>query len=70
MRVGVEVEFFYSSETTLTEFHYKTKSAFSFKGALEQGRMSGKCKIQTMSFFESGNVITNSSEMLWIAKKQ
>src|SRR5437667_6229216 len=42
MRVGVEVEFFYSSETTHTEFHYKTKSAFSFKGALEQGRMSGK----------------------------
>ena len=71
MRVSQEVEMFYASETTSEDSdNYRTTADYSFKGTIEANKMTGKCKVSTISFFKSGRVIPISDEILWIAERQ
>ena len=73
MRVGDEIELFYSTETTYSgsdELELKTTADFSLNGKIEGDKMTGKCKLAVTSFFRSGEVIPHSSEILWTAEKQ
>ena len=62
LRVGHELEFFYSTRSGDTPT--SSTATYSFKGTLDGDTMSGKCDVHLISTAGS-----SSHEMLWIAEK-